>query len=72
MLLSTFQELNILYVLRYIIQDDQKVSVRLMIIVQKHGQRWPSFGMWTCYTENTFRRVNKSLESGGGHFEHYL
>jgi hypothetical protein len=22
--------------------------------------------------ENTFRRVNKCLETGGGHFEHYL
>ena len=22
--------------------------------------------------ENSVRRVNKSLESGGGHFEHYL
>jgi hypothetical protein len=22
--------------------------------------------------ENTFRRVNKCLEIGGGHFEHYL
>jgi len=29
-----------------------------------------------CYTEtvfeNTVRRVNKCLETGGGHFEHYL
>ena len=22
--------------------------------------------------ENTFRRVNKCLETGGGHFDHYL
>jgi hypothetical protein len=22
--------------------------------------------------ENTFRRINKCLETGGGHFEHYL
>jgi hypothetical protein len=57
------------------IQGDHKVSVHLMITVQKtRKKRWPSqntFGMWTVF-ENTVRRVNKCLETGGGHFEHHV
>jgi len=42
--------------------------------------RWPSqntSGMWTVLywtrsSKNTVRRVNKCLETGGGHFEYYL
>ena len=41
--------------------------------------RWPSqnaFGMWTVLyrtrSSKTVRRVNKCLETGGEHFEHYL
>jgi hypothetical protein len=68
----------------YIIQDDQKVSVHLMIIVQKHAKIYDSIMAITEYIqnadrailnmvfENTVRRVNKCLETGWGHFEHYL
>jgi hypothetical protein len=35
-----------------------------------------TFGIWTVLYRTrslkTVRRVNKCMESGGGHFEHYL
>jgi len=68
-----------------IIQDDQKVSVHLTIIVQSNPHTTDEFKMpITEYNrnvdrailntvfENTVRRVNRCLKTGGGHFEHYL
>jgi hypothetical protein len=63
-------------------QGDQKVSLHLMITVQKHTigdlkvavteyiQNMGRAILDKVY-ENTVGRVNKCLETGGGHFEHY-
>jgi hypothetical protein len=69
---------------------DQKVSVHLMIILQKFAKmlshhiidylnmaiteyiRNVDRAVLNTVFENTVRRVNKCLETGGGHFEHYL
>ena len=68
-----------------VIQDDQKVSVHLTITVQNNPHttddlkmviteciRNVDLAILNTVFENTFRRVNKCLETGGGHFEHYL
>jgi hypothetical protein len=63
------------------IQGDQKVSVHLMIAVQKNTQIFfltvsityhDNRAILNTVFENTVRRVNKCLETGGGYFEHYL
>jgi translation initiation factor 2 gamma subunit (eIF-2gamma) len=63
------------------IQDDQKVSVHLKITVHASYDlkmaiteriRNADRAILNTVFENTFRRVNKCLETGGGHFEHYL
>jgi hypothetical protein len=63
------------------VQDDQKVSVHLTITVQKtHIMKMAiteyirnvDRAVLNTAFENTVRRVNKCLETGGGHFEHYL
>jgi hypothetical protein len=76
-----------------LVQGDQKVSVNLMITVQKTRQNMYSNNPHTIddlkmaiteyvrnldrailntVFENTVGRFNKCLETGGGHFEHYL
>jgi hypothetical protein len=73
-----------------IIQDDQNVSVHLMITVQNSVYsnnphtiddlkmdvteyiRNVDRAILNTVFENTVQRVNKCLETGGGHFEHYL
>jgi len=67
-----------------VIQGDQKVSVHLTITVQKKHAKIRYFKVSLTYIqnvdrailntvlENTVRRVTKCLETGGGHFEHYL
>jgi len=68
-----------------IIQGDQKVSVHLTITVQNNPHTTDEMKMaiteyfrnvdraiLNTVFENTFRRVNKYLETGGGHFEYYL
>jgi hypothetical protein len=68
-----------------VIQGDQKVSVPLVITVQKTRKNIEDLKMAiTEYIrnvdrailnpvfENTIQRVNKCLETGGGNFEHYL
>jgi hypothetical protein len=62
------------------IQGDQKVSVHLMITVRKTRKimaiteyiRNVDRAVLNTVFENTVRRVHKCLETGGGHFEHYL
>jgi hypothetical protein len=64
------------------VQGDQKVSVHLMITVQYkidelkmaiiEYTRKVDHAMLDTVLENTVRHVNKCLETGGGHFEHYL
>jgi hypothetical protein len=76
------------------IQSDQKVSVHLMITLQKSRKnsvysnnphtiddlkmaiteyiRNAHHAILNNVFENTVRRVNKCLGTGGGHFEHYL
>ena len=63
------------------IQGDQKVSAHLTITVQKTDDlkmaiteyiRNVNRAILNTVFENTVRRVNKYLETGGGHFEHYL
>ena len=64
------------------VQSDQKVSVHLTITVQYTTDelkmaiteyiRNVDRAMLNTVFENTVRRVNKCLETGGGHFEHYL
>jgi hypothetical protein len=62
-------------------QGDQNVSVYLMITVPKkiddlmmaiteHIRNVNRAVLNTAF-ENTIRRVNKCLETGGRHFEHY-
>jgi hypothetical protein len=64
------------------LQGEQKVSVNLMITVQyttdelkmpitEHIRNVDRAILNTVF-ENTVRCVNKCLETGGGHFEHYL
>ena len=65
-----------------IIQGDQKVSVHLTITVQytiveskmaiTENIRNVDRAILNTVFENTFWRVKKYLETGGGHFEHYL
>ena len=64
------------------IQGDQKVSVHLTITVQytidelkmaiTEYSRNVDRAILNTVFENTVRRVNKCLETGGGHFEHDL
>ena len=65
------------------IQGDQKVSVHLTITVQystiddfkmaiTEYIRNVDRAILNTVFENTVRRVNKRLETGGGHFEYYL
>jgi hypothetical protein len=61
------------------IQRDQKVSVRDDYTTQLMIWRWPSQhirnvdrAILNTVFENTVRHVNKCLETGGRHFEHYL
>jgi hypothetical protein len=65
------------------LQNDQKISVHLMITVQNTQKYFKLFQsltmMWNMERtilntvfENTVRRVNERLETSGGHFEHYL
>jgi hypothetical protein len=63
------------------IQGEQKVSVHLMITVQKTRKnilnnteyiRNVDRAILNTVFENTVRRVNKCLETGGGHFEDNL
>jgi hypothetical protein len=67
------------YIYKYI-QGDLSVSVHPMITVQKHADlktaiteyiRNVDRAILNTVFENTVRRVNKCLETGGGHFEHY-
>ena len=66
-------------------RGDQKVSVHLTITVQNNPHTTDELKMaitdyiWNVdrailntVFENTVRRVNKCLETGGGHFKHYL
>jgi len=63
------------------IQGDQKVSVHLTITVHTidglkmaiiEYMRNVDRATLNTVFENTVRRVNKCLETGGGHFENYL
>ena len=64
------------------IQGDQKVSVHLTITVQytidelkmaiTEYSRNVDRAILNTVFENTVRRVNKCLETSGGHFEHDL
>jgi len=64
-----------------IIQGDQKVSVHLTITLNTTDElkmaiteyiRNVDRAVLNTVFENTVRRVNKCLETGRGHFEHYL
>jgi predicted transcriptional regulator len=65
----------------YIVQDDQKVSVHLTnsphtidelkMAITEYIRNVDRAILNTVF-ENTVQRVNKRLETGGGHFEHYL
>jgi hypothetical protein len=71
---------TIQYLIALLYTKWSKVSVRLLIAVHKNTQKYfkqfQSRTMITCYLntvfENTVRRVNKGLETGGGQFEHYV
>jgi hypothetical protein len=63
------------------IQGDQKVSVHLITAQKTQKNILNSFTQYirnadrailNTVFENTIRRVNKCLETGRGHFEHYL
>jgi len=64
------------------VQGDQKVSVHLTITVQytidelkmtiTEYIRNVDRAILNTVFENTVRRVNTCLETGGGHFEYYL
>jgi hypothetical protein len=67
------------------IQGDQKVSVHLMVTVQETCKKTDDLKMaiteyiWNVdhailntVFKNTVWHVNKCMETGGGHFEHYL
>jgi hypothetical protein len=62
-------------------QDDQKVSVHLTITVHTSHDFKVAISKYrrnvyrailNTVFDNTVRLVNKCLETGGGHFEHYL
>ena len=64
------------------VRNDQKVSVHLTITAQytidelkmavtEHIRNVDRAILNTVF-ENTVKRVDKCLETGGGHFEHYL
>ena len=68
-----------------IIPGDQNVPMHLTITVQYNPHTTDELKMviteyirnvdraiLNTVFENTVRRVNKCLETGGGHFEHYL
>ena len=65
-----------------LIQDDQKVSVHLTITLQYTTDelkmaiteyiRNVDRAILNTVFENTVWHVSKCLETGGGHFEHYL
>jgi hypothetical protein len=63
-----------------VIQGDIKVSVHLMITVQKTFKKMAitqdienmDHAVLNTVFENTVHHVNKCMETGGGHFEHYL
>jgi hypothetical protein len=63
------------------IQGDRNFSMHLMITVQKHAKLILKVSITyhdnvvnilNTVFENTVRHVNKYLETGGGHFDHYL
>jgi hypothetical protein len=63
------------------IQSDQKVSVHLTITIHTIDElkmaiteyiRNVDRAVLNTVFENTVRRANKCLETGWGHFEHYL
>ena len=64
-----------------VIQSDQKVSMHLTnsphtiddlkMVITEYIRNVDRAILNTVF-ENTVRRVNKCLETGGGHFEHYL
>jgi myosin heavy subunit len=49
------------------VQEKHKNSLNCVIHVQNVGR-----AILNTFFDNTVRRVNKCLETGGGHFEHYL
>jgi hypothetical protein len=61
------------------IQGDKKVSVHLLITVIKGDKKMAiteyirnaDRAILNTVFENTVRCVNKCIETGGGHFEHY-
>jgi hypothetical protein len=68
-----------------VLQGDQKVSVHLTITVQNNPHTIDNLKMaiteyirnvdraiLNTVFENTVRRVNKCLQTGRGHYEHYL
>jgi hypothetical protein len=73
--------------MNYPLQDEQKVSTQLMnnsvysnnphttddlkMAITEYIRNVDSAILNTVF-ENTVRRVNKCLESGGGHFERYM
>jgi hypothetical protein len=73
-----------LFVICVLIQGDQNLSVHLTVTVPKKEKYSIINTFITEYIqnvyrailntvfENTDRRVNKCLETGGKHFEHYL
>jgi len=62
----------------YIHTGDQKVSVHLKVTIDDLKMAITEYirnvdrAILNTVFENTVRRVNKCLETGGGHFEHYL
>ena len=64
-----------------VVQGDQKVSVHLMnnphtidelkMAITEYIQNVDRAILNTVF-ENTVRLVNECLETGGGHFEHYM
>jgi hypothetical protein len=55
----------------FFIQGDQNVSVHLMMATTEYIRNVDRVILNTVF-ENTVRRVNKCLETDGGHFEQYL
>jgi len=62
----------------YIIQSDQKVSVEVQYTIDELKMAITDYvrdvdrAILNTVFENTVRHVNKSLDTGGGHFEYYL
>jgi hypothetical protein len=80
-----FQLMWVLDFFFFLSTGDQKVSVHLTITVQKNTQKYSIMkiaiteyirnvdcAILNTVFENTVQRVNKCLETGGGHCEHYL